>query len=96
MMKSAGVIKATEAASLAAYCCAFSDFVKATEMMKDKGFLIKSPNGYPMISPLYTVANQAKQSLLRTMAELGITPSSRSRIHAEPKEQENPLTKLLL
>ena len=66
------------------------------QMMKDKGFLIKSPNGYPMISPLYTIANQAKQTLLRTMSELGLTPSSRSRIHAEPKKEENPLTKLLL
>ncbi len=91
MLSAIKVIKAPEAALLAAYCGAFADFYKLSELSKGKGFIVKAPNGCPMISPLFQALSKARTEMVRLMAELGITPSSRSRVAAEKEEESDPL-----
>ncbi|HNS45422.1 MAG TPA: phage terminase small subunit P27 family [Alphaproteobacteria bacterium] len=83
LLFSAMAIKATEAANLAAYCESFETYQRLAELSRGKGFVVKAPNGCPMISPLFTALSRARADMLRCMAELGITPSSRSRVVAE-------------
>lgn len=94
MLAGIRVIKAPEAALLAAYCGAFSDFYRLSELSKGKGFITKAPNGCPMISPLFQALSKARTEMVRLMSELGITPSSRSRVTAaRPAEPDSPLAK---
>jgi P27 family predicted phage terminase small subunit len=95
MLAAIKVIKAPEAALLAAYCGAFSDFYRLSEMSKGKGFIVKAPNGCPMMSPLFTALSKARTEMIKLMAELGITPSSRSRIKTEEPDEPDELDEFL-
>lgn len=75
-----GVLTTVDRAALAAYCQAWGRWVEAEEKLRDTPALIKTPSGYVQQSPWLTVANKQLELMGRYMAELGITPASRSRI----------------
>ncbi len=52
------------------------------------GVMVKSPNGFPMQSPFLAVANKAMEQMRALLAEFGMSPSSRTRVHATPQADE--------
>ena len=58
--------------------------------MKTTPMLLKTATGYVQQSPWLSIANKQLELMGRYMAELGLTPASRSRIKiaAEPVVQE--------
>ena len=80
-LQAMGLLSAVDRPALAAYCTAWSRWVKAEEMVRKFGPIVKSPDkGFPMKSPYLTIADQALESMRKLMVEFGLTPSSRSRI----------------
>ena len=75
---------------LAAYCQAHALWVEAVSSIGRYGTMIKSPNGYPMQSPYVAVANKQVEIMVRIAAELGMTPSSRTRIRVGERPPEDP------
>jgi P27 family predicted phage terminase small subunit len=76
-----GLLTLADRSALAAYCVAYSRWVKAEQQVARYGTIVKSPEkGFPMKSPYLTVADQALESMRKLMVEFGLTPSSRSRI----------------
>ncbi|PWK55146.1 P27 family predicted phage terminase small subunit [Silicimonas algicola] len=67
-------------AAFAAYCQAWERWVEAEEQLQKTPMLLKTPSGYVQQSPWLSVANKQMELMARYMAELGLTPSSRSRI----------------
>ena len=73
---------------LAAYCMAFSRWVRAEldlEKMAEldpttHGVMIKTTNGNAIQNPLVGVASTARRDMQRLAAEFGLTPSSRTQI----------------
>jgi hypothetical protein len=58
---------------------------EAAEKVNQYGLLTKSPNaGLPLQSPYLPILNKQAQIMLKAAAELGFTPSSRSRVQIEP------------
>jgi len=49
-------------------------------------FLTKTPNGMPVQSPYIAIINKQAQIMIKAAAEMGFTPSSRSRIHVESED----------
>ncbi len=88
-----GVLTVIDRAVLAAYCQCYGRWVDAEEKLKETPLLFKTPSGYVQQSPWLGIANKQLELMGRYMMELGLTPSSRSRIRiaAEPPDQE-PLT----
>lgn len=76
------VITLVDRAVLAAYCQAYGRWVEAEEKLKETPLLIKTPSGYVQQSPWLSVANRQMELMGRYMAEIGLTPASRSRIAA--------------
>jgi P27 family predicted phage terminase small subunit len=67
----------------AAYCQAWSRWVKAEEMLKSTGPVIKSKTtGAIDQNPYLAVANRAMKQMRDFLTEFGMTPSSRSRVSA--------------
>ncbi|SFD42681.1 phage terminase small subunit P27 family [Roseivivax sediminis] len=83
----AGILTIADRAALAAYCQAYSQWVDAVEKLRETPKLIKTPSGHVQQSPLIGIANKQLELMGRYMAELGLTPSARSRI-APPDETE--------
>jgi P27 family predicted phage terminase small subunit len=81
-----GLLTHADRAALAAYCTAYSRWVKAEQQVAKYGTIVKSPDkGFPMKSPYLTVADQAMDAMRKYLVEFGLTPSSRSRIRVPGK-----------
>ena len=85
-----GVVSTVDRAALAAYCQSYARWAEAEEKLKETPIMLKTPSGYVQQSPWLSVANKQMELMGRYMAELGITPASRSRVaafaEAEAKE----------
>jgi P27 family predicted phage terminase small subunit len=68
------------------FCQAWERWVEAEEALKKYGVMVKSPNNFPMQSPYLAVANRAMEQMRALLAEFGMSPSSRTRVHAEIEE----------
>ena len=67
-------------AALAAYCQAYGRWVEAEEALSKTPALLKTPAGYIQQSPWLSISNKQLELMARYMAELGLTPSARSRL----------------
>lgn len=62
-----------------------------TKIMKDGTEKTEQTGGgYPMINPWWTVINKANEQMVKALVEIGMSPSSRSRVKVTPKKQEDP------
>lgn len=75
-----GVLTLADRAALAAYCQAWGRWVEAEEKLKGTPTLLKAPSGYVQQNPWLSIANKQLELMGRYMAELGLTPASRSRV----------------
>lgn len=72
LLHDAGVLKVTDLDCLAAFCCAYSRWRRAEELVDSHGLVVPAANGSLQKNPAVTVINEA----LRQMAVFG---SSRAR-----------------
>ena len=90
-----GLLTGLDRGLLAAYCQAHALWVEAVSSIERYGTMIKSPNGYPMQSPYVAVANKQVEIMVRIAAELGMTPSSRTRIRVGEQAPADPFEAFL-
>ena len=82
-------------AALTLYCQAWSTMVSAQSHVRDNGAIVKSPNGYPIQNPYLSVANAAAKQLRGILSEFGLTPASRSKVHAPELPDVDPMDEFL-
>jgi len=75
-----GVLTQIDRAAMAAYCQAYGRWVEAEEKLGATPTLLKTQSGYIQQSPWLSIANKQMELMGRYMAELGLTPASRSRL----------------
>lgn len=85
-----GVVTIIDRAVLAAYCQAYGRWVEAEEKLKTTPMLLKTATGYVQQSPWLSIANKQMELMGRYMAELGLSPASRSRITAYTMAMAEP------
>jgi P27 family predicted phage terminase small subunit len=66
--------------ALVALCQQWSRYLEANRSVSSAGMVVRSPSGYPMPNPYIAIANRALASCVKLWAEMGLTPSSRSRV----------------
>ena len=81
-----GVLTATDADALAAYCEAWVTWKQATQKLRQFGLVVKSPKDgdLPVISPYVKIAHHAMGQMRAFLIEFGMTPSSRARVQVTP------------
>lgn len=88
-----GVVTLADRAALAAYCQCYGRWVEAEEKLQSTPMLLKTASGYVQQSPWLSIANKQMELMGRYMAEIGLTPASRSRIVSfAPMQQAEPIT----
>jgi len=90
-----GLLTAIDRSAFAAYCVVWARWIDAEQALKATGPVVRSPSGYPMLSPFYTVANQSLGQMRAYLTEFGMTPSSRSRTSVAGQEKADPLEDFL-
>ncbi len=80
-----GVLSLVDRPALAIYCQAWSRWVRAEKLMHKSGEVLKAKgSGALYQNPYLAVANKAMEQMARFLAEFGMTPVSRTRVHAYP------------
>jgi P27 family predicted phage terminase small subunit len=94
----AGLITVADLASLAIYCTAYGRWVQAERLLavsakanpETEGLTVGTPNGAVIQNPLLGIRNKALADLMKASAELGMTPSARSRVQAAARPTADP------
>ena len=82
VMHEMGVLSTVDRAGFAAYCQCYGRWVEAEEKLQSTPMLLKTATGYVQQSPWLSIANKQLELMGRYMAEIGLTPASRSRVAA--------------
>jgi len=102
-LESLGLLTKLDRAALAAYCQAYGRWAQAEKKLIDLGnmapdkmaYLYKTTNGNLIINPLLSVANKAMEQMHKFLTEFGMTPSSRTRISVNPKDEPDEFEKMM-
>lgn len=90
----AGLLKQMDLSVLEVWVNAVVAYRDAVNKVAVTGQVIKSPSGYPVVNPYLSNMNKQAQIMLKAAAEMGFTPSSRSRIVlSDELEQNDPWAK---
>jgi P27 family predicted phage terminase small subunit len=79
-----GLLARIDRAALAMYCDHYGRWLEAIAALQRYGVVIKSPSGFLMQSPYVAIANKSGEQVRLLLSEFGMSPSSRTRVHAEP------------
>jgi P27 family predicted phage terminase small subunit len=66
--------------ALLAVCLEWARYLDATARVRTSGLVVQTPSGYPMQNPYLAIATKALAGCNKLWPELGLTPSSRSRV----------------
>lgn len=79
-LRRARQVSVTDRTALVALCLEWGRYLDATERVRQSGMVVTTPSGYPMTNPYLSIATRALSACTKLWPELGLTPSSRSRI----------------
>lgn len=90
-----GCLSGIDRGMLAAYCQAYGRWEQAERALAQAaendpatyGLVIETSNGNKMQNPLVGAANVAMAAVIKCAVEFGMSPSARSRIHAQAPEE---------
>jgi P27 family predicted phage terminase small subunit len=95
MLRDAGIGTALDRHAMLLLVDAWVTWNTSTAALRQSGLLIKAPSGYPLQNPLFAIANKAHEQIVRLLAEFGMTPASRTRIHVELPHEPDPMEAFL-
>jgi len=81
MLRRCRQVTEADRAALFALCVEWARYLEAREFAQPR--VIASPSGYAMPNPWLGIQNRALAACLKLWPELGLTPSSRSRVQTE-------------
>lgn len=94
-----GTLTSCDISAFAGYCQAYADWKEATLFVRKNGATLQTPSGYIQQVPQVTMARHALQDMKQFAVELGLTPSSRTRINngtgASKDLESDPMESLL-
>ena len=77
-----GILTEADMSVFASYCQAYARWKAAEEIISSHGFISKTPSGYLQAIPHVAIAKEYARIMNRCAEQLGLTPSSRSRLVA--------------
>ena len=86
ILRQSGIITPGDLAILTSYCAAFGMLLDTLEKLKTEGSIVIGAKGEPKQSPYFRMAESSAALVHKLAAELGLTPSSRSRLTVPPGE----------
>ena len=83
-----GVLTSIDLDALARYCLIYQRWRETEERIaKTGGPVLETADGNYYQNPYLAVANKCNEQLNSLASEFGLTPSSRSKVHAEPPDE---------
>jgi P27 family predicted phage terminase small subunit len=89
-----GILSIADQSVLEIYCVTYSQWRVLSAMVAGGNVAYMTERG-SLTSPEANQVHKYSATLIKLMAELGLTPSSRSRIHAISEDEEDPFVEFL-
>lgn len=89
------VLTDSDLTALAAYCDAYSRWLDARKLIEEQGLTTETGAGNLKAHPATAVVHQAMTEMRQFMVELGLTPSSRTRVNQVAKDEPSEFEKFL-
>jgi P27 family predicted phage terminase small subunit len=97
-----GMLTTIDRAVFASYCQAWSTWRQALKTVQKVGMVIRAKErvtekpdgsivrtgGVPMVNPLYKLIDAENAKMMKALTEMGMSPSSRSRVRVEKRAAE--------
>lgn len=84
-LSSTGVLSKQDLFALETFCASYGEWRTAKGQLRKYGMTHKGEDGRVVVSPYVKIAEDAKKQIKAWANELGVTPSSRSRVKVEKK-----------
>jgi len=91
MLRQGRQVTDADRAALLALCLEWSRYLTAIAKIASTSLIVMTPKGYPIQNPYLPVATKAFSNCAKLWPELGLTPSSRSRVKT-PTADEDPFS----
>ena len=88
MLVNLRVMTEADRMALASYASEYSKWREAEDILAVEGSVLISEKGGRYLNPMWSVANTHFKNMLKLMQEFGLTPASRTRIEAQPEEEQ--------
>jgi P27 family predicted phage terminase small subunit len=89
LLCNAGLLSNLDRSALACYCQAVAHLAAAEDELALHGMTVTSETGVQKPSPYWYIAAKCTQQIVILGAEFGLSPSSRSRVHADTAKVED-------
>jgi P27 family predicted phage terminase small subunit len=90
ILETLGLLTGLDMAVFAGYCHHWSVWIQTCEKVRENGgWIIKASTGTPIQNPYLPVANKAYEEWMKAAVEIGLTPSSRSRVKIPEKPKKD-------
>lgn len=89
------ILTEIDTAALAAYCQAYADHQWAAKRLQKLGKVYQTKTGFYRPRPEVAMQRDAAVRMKAFLVEFGLTPASRSRVHAQEPEQRDPFADFL-
>lgn len=90
MLRACRQVTEADRGALIALCLEWARYIDATKKVRDLGLVVTTKNGYPIPNPYLPIATKALAGCNKLWPELGLTPSSRSRVAIAPVTESDP------
>jgi len=99
-METLGIMAKCDVDLLEMYCVLFAQYRSALASVRKTGLVLVTREDHGKTvevkrNPFETVQNKTIAQLAKMMAELGLTPAARSRLAADPQEDDDPFMEYL-
>ena len=96
LLKANGLLTDVDVNTLAAYCQSYHRWIEAEKAIRTYGLTTETDKGNIIQRPEVGIANKAMEAMVRYAKEFGLTPSSRTSLHANaPDKQDDPFMEFL-
>lgn len=86
-----GQVTVVDRAVLAGYCTKYAQWQELEAAAVGEPFVLTRKSGSLFVNPIHGMANRALALMLKAAAEIGITPSSRTRVSVRDPARATPL-----
>ncbi len=89
LLDGVGIITRVDVKCLLLWCNTWSQYRESDKALVKNGVIMLTNNGSPIQSPHVNIVNNCRATMLKLLAEMGLTPSSRTKVHALPVEMKD-------
>lgn len=94
-LRSMGLLAQCDRAVMVAYCSAAAEFWEADAQVQQDGMTFRTEKGYVGQHPAVSIRCKARKDSMRFAAEMGLTPSARTKIEVDRGKAGDKLDEFL-